>query len=259
MNSESKSSESNSGSSSKASMGSVIGKFLLLIIILVLGAAGVLYAVGGNEIEIVVSQEFKGEKGQTFRLTGRVYRCITDPELVTKWVEGIKKIEPKGDIKEHKVGAKSTITVESEGTEIVFEDEVVSARVNQGTEIKMTSENMDVVQNFEISYKDKAALSGDTIVLTQTFKVKFKGMMRLFAVFSKSAMEEQLKKNLASLKKLVDEGAGEPVRRRPNRGPNRGGKGKGKGGKGKGGKGPGDKKGESKKKEDAEKKKEESK
>lgn len=201
MSTDAKTTPSNAPSTSSSSLGGVFVKILLVLIVLALGVVGALYAAGGNEIQLVVTKEISAKKKD-------IYKLMTDPESVKKWVEGVKKIEPLGDITEHKTGARSKITVEVEGTEIEMEDEVTFARTDHETEIKMTSEMFDVVQRFKLDFKDGAGLSSEIVVLTQTYKCKFKGMYRLMAPFAKTAIEEQLNKNLEALKKLA-EGEGE--------------------------------------------------
>lgn len=189
--------EKTTPASPSRSLGGLFVKILLVLLVLAVGAVGALYAAGGNEIQLVATKEISAKKKD-------IYKLLTDPESVKKWVEGVKKIEPLGDITEHKTGARSKITVEVEGTEIEMEDEVTFARTDHETEIKMTSDMFDVVQRFKLDFKDGAGLSSEIVVLTQTYKCKFKGMYRLMAPFAKTAIEDQLNKNLDALKKLAE-------------------------------------------------------
>ena len=180
----------------KQSLAGVLLKIVLLLVVLVIGAVGVLYAMGGNEIQFVVQQEIEGKRAD-------IYKLITDDDAVKEWVEGIKSIEPVGDIKEYKVGAKGKIIVEMEGTELEINREVTMARRNQETEMKMTSGMFDEVHHFKLDFKNDAGLASDIIVVTQHCKIQFKGFSRIMAPFCKQAIEDQVKKNLVSLKELV--------------------------------------------------------
>lgn len=197
-----KTAEATESSPRKSSALSLILKLLLLLIVLAVGAVGVLYAIGGSEMEFVVKQDIKAKRND-------VYKLITDPEKVKKWIEGIKSIEPIGEIKGHKVGAKSKIVVESEGTTIEMIDEVTKTTLNQETELTMTSDMFEVVQHFKLDYQrdEKGVLQQDATVVTQTYKIKFKGFARVMAPFVKQAIEDQIKKNLTGLKELAEKSA----------------------------------------------------
>lgn len=193
--------------------GKNVGVFLLKVVgvalILIFGAIGVLYAVGGNEMSYVVKEEIKAKPD-------RIYKLITEPEQIKKWVEGVKEIreideskdneEIAEDIKGNKVGAMAEVVVEApDGTTFKIVDEVTKARRNQEIELKMTADMFDVVQGFKLNYKGGNGLATDTVVVTQTYKVRFKGLYRVFAPFANTAIEGQLKKNLATLKKLAED------------------------------------------------------
>ena len=201
-------SSGDSGASSSVSPVGAIAKLFLLLLVLAIGGVGVLYAIGSNEMEFLVEQEINGKRKD-------IYKWLTDPEEVKKWVEGVEKIEPIKDGKDenqsdaYRVGAKSLVTVASGGNSFDMTQEVSKARLNQETEFKLSSDLFDVVQHFKLDFKNDAGLSSDIVVVRQTYRIQFKGLYRIMAPFARTSIQDQLNRNMKKLKSLVEGSAEE--------------------------------------------------
>ncbi|MEC9094404.1 MAG: hypothetical protein VX438_16965, partial [Planctomycetota bacterium] len=164
------------------SLAGLLGKIILLILILAVGAVGVLYAIGTNEIQFQVQQEITGKRAD-------IYKLITNYETVNEWVTAVESCEPVGEIKTYKRGAKAKVVMTVEGEAIELDHEVTFARQNLETEMKMTSDMFDLVQRYKLDFKNDAGLASDVIVVTSRSKIQFKGSHRIMAPFLKQSLQ----------------------------------------------------------------------
>ncbi len=176
----------------------VLMVFILGIVVLAGGVAA-LWAMGGTEMEFITKQKIKASSQD-------VFQALTDPDSVKKWVTGVTEIEDVGDVKDGRVGAKSRATIEMDGTKIVVDDEVTKYQKNRELELKMVSESFDSTNHFLLAPNFDSKEDGDVTEVTQTYRVKFTGLVRVFVPFMKGAIEGQIKSDLDRLKQLVETG-----------------------------------------------------
>lgn len=171
----------------------------ILGIVLLLGGVIALWALGGAEMEFVATRKIKASSQD-------VFQTLTDPDLVVKWVTGVTKIEDVGTVKDGRVGAKARVTIEIDGTTIVVNDEVTKYQKNREVELEMISESFDSKNHFLLTPNFERKDDGDVTEVTQTYRVRFSGLTRVFAPFMKGAIEKQIKSDLNRLKQLVETG-----------------------------------------------------
>lgn len=172
---------------------------IILGIVLLLGGVIALWALGGAEMEFVATRKIKASSQD-------VFQTLTDPDLVVKWVTGVTKIEDVGTVKDGRVGAKARVTIEIDGTTIVVNDEVTKYQKNREVELEMISESFDSKNHFLLTPNFERKDDGDVTEVTQTYRVRFSGLTRVFAPFMKGAIEKQIKSDLNRLKQLVETG-----------------------------------------------------
>lgn len=171
----------------------------LLGLVLMAGGLAVLWAMGGSEIEFVTKQKIKASDRE-------VYEVLIDGDSVKKWVTGVTNVEEVGDVKDSQIGAKSKVTIEAEGNKFILENEVTKLQKNREFELKMDSEVFNSTNHFMLAPNFDNPEDGEVTEVTQTYRVKFTGLTRIFVPFMKSTMEQQIKLDLGKLKQLVETG-----------------------------------------------------
>lgn len=171
----------------------------VLGIVLLVGGLAVLWAIGGSEIEFVAKQKIKASDKEVFEV-------LIDADSVDKWVTGVTNVEEVGDVKESRVGAKSKVTIEIEGNKFIIEDEVTKFQKNREFELKMDSEVFNSTNHFMLAPNFDNTEDGEVTEVTQTYRVKFTGLTRIFVPFMKSTMEQQITSDLGKLKQLIETG-----------------------------------------------------
>lgn len=172
--------------------------FVCVLVLMLLGVV-VLYAMGSGEYRITATQKIKATRGEVFKL-------ITEPESVEKWVTGVASIEPdpESEIEGHGVGAKSIITVDAGGSNLIINDEVTKSQFNREMELKMTSDAFTVVNNFQLKLVEGFTPEDEVIEVVQDYRIRFKGVARVFAPFIKGMVEDQIKSDLKRLRDLAE-------------------------------------------------------
>ena len=171
----------------------------VLGIVLLVGGLVALWAMGGSEIEFVTKLKIKAPEREVFEV-------LIDGDLVKKWVTGVTDVEEVGDVKGSQIGAQSKVTIEAEGNKFILENEVVKFQKNREFELKMDSEVFKSTNHFMLAPNFDNPEDGDVTEVTQTYRVKFTGITRIFVPFMKSTMEQQIKSDLGKLKQLVETG-----------------------------------------------------
>ena len=79
----------------------------------------------------------------------QVFSYLTTPELIKEWIEGVTEMTPLTE-GGHRVGAKSKVVVDSNGTGFEMTGEVVRSEPAKLLEVRLTSSMFDVTNTYEL-------------------------------------------------------------------------------------------------------------
>lgn len=174
-------------------------KIMLVINLLFFSTVGILFAIGGGQKEFLVTQEIDASRETIFEL-------ITQPDSLKKWVTGVSQIESIGKPGSATLGVRFKTTINDKESQTVFDIQNEVTNIQQGRELQlsMQCDLFDATNNFQLSFKNDDGLSSNTIVVAQTFQVRFKGLSRISAAFLDKQIRLKLESDLLKLKDLAE-------------------------------------------------------
>ncbi len=127
-----------------------------------------------------------------------VFKHLTDPESIKKWIEGVEEIQPLDDLG-NKPGARSRVVCIVDGEPFEMEEEMLTYNESDELSIRLTSPMFSIVNIYKLT------ADGEQTTITQTMESEYHGMARPMAPFIQGATQQQLDKNIAALKELAEE------------------------------------------------------
>ncbi len=126
-----------------------------------------------------------------------MFKYLTEPELVKKWVGGVIDIRPISG-RRNEVGAKSEIVVEENGSRLVMEDEVLRSTQNESLTVKLDSRMFDVRSVYSLQNTNGSTHLQYKMLATH------KGIFRLMAPFISGQIRDKLNRDVQRLKKVIE-------------------------------------------------------
>ena len=127
-----------------------------------------------------------------------VFRYLTEPALLTQWVEGLRESRPQGDA-EMRVGATSIEVVEDRGKLVEMVSEVTAVEVDRLLSVRVTYPGD--VGDADMTYELTPATSGTEVRLT--FTPYYRGVARLVVRLMRASTQRRLQANLDRLVQVV--------------------------------------------------------
>jgi uncharacterized protein YndB with AHSA1/START domain len=167
-----------------------MNRLLLAIVFVISTTLLVLWMIGGqtvvNTCEVTIAAPPK-----------TVFRYLTDPENVMKWMDSVMSIEPLTE-GGHGIGARARITVQEGSRSLVMYDEVLQSEPGRLLEVRSVSNTLQVNNSYELEAR------GQETVLRQTMKTDYKSWARIFAPLLSGQAERQLQADFQRLKDLIE-------------------------------------------------------
>lgn len=126
-----------------------------------------------------------------------VFRYLTEPALLPRWIEGLRESRPQGD-GVMRVGARSTEVVEVRGKTVEMVSEVTAVEVNRALSVRITYPGAGDV---DMTYELTPVTHGTEVRLTVT--PRYRGVARLVMRLMHASMRKRLHANLDRLVEVV--------------------------------------------------------
>ncbi len=126
-----------------------------------------------------------------------VFRHLTEPALLRKWIGGFVESKPLGD-GVLRVGARSVEVVEENGRRLEMQSEVLRLEAPRVLEVGMQGGFAAMVNAYRLEPVDSRTR------LTMTMQASYTGAMRLLAPFIGRSVQRKLEGDFAQLAKLAD-------------------------------------------------------
>ena len=175
-------------------------RFLAAIVFLLLIAAGVIYHLGGKQME------FKAETTIQSTTVKNVMDHLSKPELVEKWAAGLEALEPgsKGEPKIAKSDSRSgdtqaIATFKDDAGEVEMTNQRLFASDDSLT-VRTTNEHSDTFSTWQMEQQ------GDDVVVRQLMLGVHKGLGRFEGLFRKQEAQATMQSDLDRLKSFIETG-----------------------------------------------------
>jgi len=130
-----------------------------------------------------------------------VFPYLVEPDLLRGWITGLVETKPLTE-GGPRAGARSTEIIERDGRRSEMETEIVEFEPNRHIEVHIVSDVMVADSDYTLTAAD-----GKTR-LTEIFIPRFVGWGRLFSLFVRGAIDQDLRTDLDRLKAAVESGSG---------------------------------------------------
>lgn len=166
---------------------------LIGVTIILFVAVGVLFLVGGrpqqfnSQIVIAAPQAL-------------VFEYLTDPAIRQRWTSDGTQIQPLTE-GGHRVGAKWRMTLQNDGRQLEFDCEVLESSPNERLICALIGTQLNARSDFRLQE------DGGVTSLHHSLIVTPKGILRMFAPFSKDQIQAKLDGGLAQFKQVVERAA----------------------------------------------------
>ena len=127
-----------------------------------------------------------------------VFGYLTDSEKLKKWVGGLVEVEPMGDLS-NEVGARTRVTVMSNGRAVESEDEIIRYEVNELFSVQSTAELRIQTSIFQLEPKDNGKTQ-----LTYKMWVSNNKIRKILGPFIQTAAQEKIEIDARKLKDLIE-------------------------------------------------------
>lgn len=128
---------------------------------------------------------------------GEVFRYLTEPELLTRWIDGLQESRPLGD-GVLRVGARSIEVVAVHGKAMEIESEVTALDADRTLAVRITYPGAGTV---DMVYELTPAAGGTELRLTAT--PHYRGVARLFGPLMRS--RKRLQSNVDRLAQVLED------------------------------------------------------
>jgi uncharacterized protein YndB with AHSA1/START domain len=126
-----------------------------------------------------------------------VFRYLTDPDLLPRWIDGLRESRPVGD-GVTRVGARSIEVVEARGKMVEMTSEVTVLDPGRALGVRITYPGAG---DTDMVYELTPVARGTELRLTVT--PRYRGVARLVVRLMQSSMRKQLQGNLDRLVQVV--------------------------------------------------------
>lgn len=126
-----------------------------------------------------------------------VFRYLTDPDLLPRWIDGLRESRPQGD-RVMRVGAKSIEAVEAHGKTMEIMSEVISLDPDRALGVRITYPGAG---DTDMTYELTPVPQGTEVRLTVT--PHYRGIARLVGRLIQPSMRRRLQANLDRLAQVV--------------------------------------------------------
>ena len=126
-----------------------------------------------------------------------VFRYLTEPELLPRWIDGLRESRPLGD-RVMRVGARSIEVVEARGRTVEITSEVTAVEPDRLLGVRITYPGAG---DTDMTYGLTARPDGTEVRLTVT--PRYRGFARLVGRLMQPAMRKRLQANLDRLAQVV--------------------------------------------------------
>ncbi|GIE92947.1 SRPBCC family protein [Paractinoplanes rishiriensis] len=126
-----------------------------------------------------------------------VFRYLTEPELLTRWIDGLRESRPLGD-RVMRVGARSIEVVEAQGRTMEIVSEVTALDPDRMLAVRITYPGAG---DTDMVYELAPVASGTELRLTVT--PRYRGVARLVGRLMQPMMRRRLQGNLDRLARVV--------------------------------------------------------
>ncbi len=171
----------------------MIKRLFKLLIVLAIVAAG--YAA----VQIYWERPYSNQVTvQIARPPAAVYPLLTDPAQLSQWVDGLEKSMPltQGGLR---VGARRRDVLMIGGTRYRVESKVLAFKRNRSLRLAITSAGFSSIADYTLA----AAGGGTALTLQQ--QTRYTQMMgKIFAQLDNFTLQQKLKRDLNTLKQLVE-------------------------------------------------------
>ena len=164
-----------------------LGAVVAILLIIVSG----MYIAGGGTYEYTQSTTINMPAKQ-------VFENITDPTLQKGWMSGVKEITPLTE-GETRVGSKSKIVIDQNGTTMELTDEVIELKKNRLLVVQLSGQPFTMTNRFELTPVQKQT------TLKQTLQCKFNGSARFAAPFMGEAIKAKMNEDLTRLRTVLEQ------------------------------------------------------
>lgn len=126
-----------------------------------------------------------------------VFRYLTEPDLLPRWIEGLRESRPLGD-GVMRVGAKSIEVVQARGKAVDITSEVTAVQEDRALSVRITYPGAgDTDMAYELTPV------GRTTELRLTVTPRYRGIARLVGWSMQPMMRKRLQANLDRLAQVV--------------------------------------------------------
>jgi uncharacterized protein YndB with AHSA1/START domain len=126
-----------------------------------------------------------------------VFRYLTEPDLLPKWIDGLRESRPMGD-GVTRVGAKSIEVVEAQGKMMEIISEVTALDPDRALSVRITYPGAG---DTDMAYELTPVAHGTDVRLTVT--PHYRGIARVVGSLMQRSMRKQLQANLDRLVQVV--------------------------------------------------------
>lgn len=174
--------------------------FLYLLVILVIGT-GVLWFVGGKKHEYSTKVTIGAEPS-------RVYRYLSDPDLLNEWSDEVLEIEPF-ESQRSDLDAVAEVLIDQSGQQVAMRQQVIKFEEDKMISLQRTNDFLKTTSIFRL--EDNSSKTE----LTYRVKESRLGLSRVLGFFSGSNRQEVIKREILQLKQLVENNLGKDLNELP--------------------------------------------
>lgn len=128
---------------------------------------------------------------------GTVFRYLTEPELLPRWIDGLRESRPLGD-RVMRVGARSIEVVEAQGRTVEITSQVTALDTDRALAVRITYPGAG---DTDMAYQLTPVPQGTEVRLTVT--PHYRGIARLVGRLLQPSMRRRLQANLDRLAQVV--------------------------------------------------------
>jgi len=171
-------------------------KFIKYLLIAILVLVALFFAKGF--FSSPVSYECSVEVNKS---AAQAWASMNNEENLPKWISGYKRSELVSGT-EGTVGAVSKVYIEEEGREQVMQETITALEAEKRMAMSFTMDFMDM--DYEMIFNEAG---GKTVITTSSTSEGNGLFAKSMLSFMHEAMKSQEEKNLANLKKVIEEGS----------------------------------------------------